>query len=111
MCDFKPGDEIQVVKVGKQSSLFISVGQIHVVREVALQRDQYGNVAAWDDGETVGVKLVGIVARKPDSIHRDALFHPALFRKVQRRDLNAWLKISVGNTDRLDKRAPAKEGV
>lgn len=106
MCDFKPGDEVQVVRVGEQSGLFISVGQIHVIRDVTVQTDQDGNLASWADGETVGVRLVGIVAHKPGSVHRDALFHPALFRKVQRRDLNAWL--ATTNTIEEPKRTPAK---
>lgn len=103
MCDFKPGDEVEVVKVGPQSGLFISVGQVHVIREVSPQRDQHGAIVSWDDGEVMGVRLVGVVAPKPNSVHKDAHFHPKLFRKVQRRDIGAWLKTAVGNTDKLDR--------
>lgn len=107
MCDFKPGDEVVVVKTGPQSGLFISVGDIHVIREVSPVHDQDGIPCPWSDGVTLGVKLVGIAAAKPDSVHRDAHFHPMLFRKVQRRDLSAWLETATDFEE--PKRAPAKE--
>lgn len=62
----------------------------------------------WGDGEVMGVKLAGVVAEKPNSVHKDAHFHPSLFRKVQRRDLSAWLKTAVGNTDKMDRSARDK---
>jgi|GEM_PF-2350412 len=107
MCDFNPGDEVVVVKVGPQSGLFISVGDTHVIREASLVHDQFGIPCPWGDGEAWGVKLVGIAAVKPNSVHRDAHFHPALFRKVQRRDLSAWLETATDFEE--PKRAPAKE--
>lgn len=109
MCDFKPGDEVEVVKVGPQSGLFISVGQMHVIREVSPTTDQSGTPLPWVDGERMGVKLAGVVAEKPNSVHKDAHFHPSLFRKVQRRDLSAWLETAATDTDRWDKpiKAPA----
>lgn len=75
--------------------------------------DGYGVAVPWDDGEVVGIKLAGIVAAKPNSIHRDAHFHPRLFRKIQRRDLSAWLQTAATDTDHLDKpiKTPARPKV
>ncbi|WBT04839.1 hypothetical protein PFY01_09245 [Brevundimonas vesicularis] len=95
MCDFKPGDEVQVIAVGPKSGRFIAVGQIHTIREVSLLVDGEGQNYANMHGETVGVKLVGIKAWKPNSVHTDGHFSPRLFRKLQRRDLSAWLKTAT----------------
>ncbi|MFN4296770.1 MAG: hypothetical protein ACK4FB_07990 [Brevundimonas sp.] len=110
-CDFKPGDEVVVVAVGEVSGCFISVGQVHVVREVSLVHDEFGNPIAFDDGEKCGVKLVGIYAQRPGSVHRDGHFHPSYFRKVQRRDLSAWLETATDYEEPKVKRAPVKERV
>lgn len=110
MCDFKPGDEVEVVKVGPQSGLFIAVGQQHTIREVSPMIDQYGRPHNWADGEALGVKLVGIKAAKPGSVHTDAHFHPSLFRKVQKRNdrltLEAFFTVPGGFEE--PKRTPAK---
>lgn len=107
MCDFKPGDEVQVIAVGSESGRFIAVGQIHTIREVSPLRDGEGRNYANIHGETVGVKLVGIKAYRPNSVHTDGHFSPSLFRKLQRRDLSAWLETATDFEEPT--RAPAVE--
>ena len=74
MCDFKPGDEVQVIAVGPQSGRFIAVGQINTIREVSPLVDGEGQNYANMHGATVGVKLVGIKAWKPNSFHTCLLY-------------------------------------
>lgn len=105
-CDFKPGDEVVVVRVGPVTKLFIAVGEHHVIREVSPLYDQYGQPYTSTQGETVGVKLEGIFAHRPGSVHRDGHFSPRQFRKVQRRDLTEWL--ATKSTIEEPKRTPAK---
>ncbi len=107
MCEFKPGDEVVCVdaKAVKRPTNLVE-GQIYTVSAVVRPMSRHRVVVdetrwlielaetEWDTG------FPGL---------RGA-YRPERFRKVQRRDLTAWLETSVGNTDKLDKRAPAKEG-
>lgn len=84
-CDFKPGDEVVCVAVGSRSGHYIVVGERYVLREVDLIRDSFGQ--PLDD--RVGVRLVGITVFKAEGF--EGKFSASLFRKVQKRDLTAWL--------------------
>lgn len=109
MCDFKPGDEVVCIRGGDWLTrapkwMFWTrsrpcdgpvQGQVYTVERVGEGTcDVYGAIR-------IGVALVGV----------PRAWHISRFRKVQRRDLSAWLKTAAKNTDRLDTRTPAKEGV
>lgn len=97
MCDFKPGDEVMCVDAGLQWGVLacpLIKGAIYTVR--GLVKTPAG------DGSRVSV-MVDV-----RSSHLTGAWSPHRFRKVQRRDLSAWLKTSIGNTDKLDKRQKVK---
>lgn len=97
--DFKPGDE--VVCVDAQHTHLpvvcpeLSEGAVYRVSDV------------WIDnsvrGREVNVGLVGVEANTTTGG-----FWAGRFRKVHRRDLSAWLKTEVKNTDHIDKRVKEK---
>lgn len=101
MCDFKPGDEVVCVDAGlrpcrsrptaRPSGLV--EGVVYTIRSVGLSRFDDVTPVIWLC-ETANARGQGYRADR--------------FRKVQRRDLSAWLKTSVGNTDKLDKRQTKK---
>lgn len=99
MCDFKPGDEVVCVDARNPhfhtDCLGLSKGAVYRVSHV------------WTDnsvpGRELNVALVGVVA-----LTTTGGFWAGRFRKVQRRDLIAWLKTSIDNTDKLDKRQKVK---
>lgn len=115
MCDFKPGDEVVCVRSdhGREGMTFIVEaicprGEIPA-EIVELCRGRYNPLP----GEVHLVRVAGLTPKpRVDPVTGTwGWGHDASrFRKVQHRDLSAWLKTSVGNTDKLDKRAPAKEG-
>lgn len=93
MCDFKPGDEVVCVDANQRDFRPVNLTEGAVYKIAFVGWHQYG----------VFVRLVGVSAScgAPG-------FYASRFRKVQRRDLAAWLKTSVGNTDKLDKRQTKK---
>ena len=111
MCDFKPGDE--VICVEGAAGRFPSLGWVCLAEGAT-----YTISAVWQAGE-VGetglrcavaiVQLVefGHLRAAPDS--PNCGFGAYRFRKVQRRDLSAWLETAATETDRWDKpiKAPA----
>lgn len=101
MCDFKPGDE--VVCVDDRPCYRGIVGPIKGHTYV---------VEGFDEsrGDGVGLIISGL-AHAYDGDGLTVGWAPSRFRKVQRRDLSAWLKTSIGDTDKLDKprRASKKE--
>lgn len=100
MCDFRVGDEVVCVGVPddflpdtprnasnpfKRNAVY-TVGRVYVF---------------------LGIQCVEIDGHpNPDHVTRG--YAAAAFRKVQRRDLTAWVNQSIGNTDKLDKRQPKK---
>lgn len=111
MYDLKPGDEVVCVWPGpwnNKHGRWFSAWLVFTNR-VPLKGVTYTvTQVATGEGGVVGVDLRECpTPKKP----KPMLWAATCFRKVQRRDLSAWLKTSVGNTDKLDKRAPAKEGV
>ncbi len=73
-CDFKVGDEVVCVDAGRRDGREVPLikNHVYVVSELA------------ETVDGIGVNVVGI------DIFPDA-FDPDRFRKVQRRDLTAWL--------------------
>lgn len=105
MCDFKPGDEVVLFRAIDYSPLVaasVSVGSVYTVRAVV-------------KGFRGGVEVPGLILIELEGADWGGFggmrgaYRPQYFRKVQRRDLSAWLETSVGNTDKLDKRQ--KKGV
>lgn len=92
MCDFRVGDEVVCVHttLGPPDDGIepCHPGETFTVRDVCADED-----GVW----------IELSHREPGQ-----LFYAGCFRKVQRRDLTAWLNQSVGNTDKLDKRQPKK---
>lgn len=88
MCDFKPGDEVVCVDDAGLNSDGPRLGGVYVAGPI--QRSRRGGlfvrVCGYPDGG------LGYYARR--------------FRKVQRRDLTAWL--ATANTIEEPKRTPAK---
>lgn len=100
MCDFKPGDEVVAVD-GKEAESewrgpLFDFSAVYVVEDVIVWRGR-----------------IGLVIAGMHSTHPTKAYGAEFFRKVQRRDLTAWLSTSVPNTDALDKpiRAPKRERV
>ena len=103
MCDLKPGDEV-VCSVAPDSAeglslwrrLFyrapVQVGRVYVVSDLKAARG------------LILIRLKGVPNVSPKH-----WFNAACFRKVQRRDLTAWL--ATKNTIEDPKRLPVKEGV
>jgi hypothetical protein len=97
-CDFKPGDEVVCVDAGPRGTrahIYLDEGQTYVVEGF--------------DGFTRNGKarlfLVGVCSHHPPE--RRASFAFDRFRKVQPRDLSAWLSTTTDFEE--PKRAPAKE--
>ncbi len=110
MCDFEPGDEVVCVKSkhGREGKIF-TVAAVRRVGDTITIRDLSTNVK-HPAIQLEELPWVETVETNDAQIRLVWGYDATAFRKVQRRDLSAWLKTAVGNTDRLDKRAPAKEG-
>jgi len=106
MCDFKPGDEVVcIARLERVRAPFwkfwtrydrypVPFGQAPLVVTAVT----FGTSDSMPElGEIAWIKVQG----NANWLQADR------FRKVQRRDLSAWLKTSVVNTDRLDKRQKA----
>lgn len=93
MCDFKPGDEVVCVYQGPWIDL-----------DTGLVTDgpPFGEVCLVD-GVEIDKGRAGLFLRG----HGSESYVARLFRKVQRRDLSAWLETAAKNTDALDKPRPA----
>lgn len=103
MCDFKPGDEVVCVDAappvcGWPDGPRPILGQVYVVLGYDHGPDPVGNFGLLIQGLAHDVcPIEGVIG-----------WRHTRFRKVQSRDLSAWLKTSVGNTDKLDKRQTKK---
>jgi len=107
MCGFKPGDEVVCVDVMPKPGTAVTglvKGAVYTVSRIGPSENR-------DYRHEITVFLVETRNDAGGAFPFDTGYRPSRFRKVQRRDLSAWLKASVGNTDKLDKRAPVKEGV
>lgn len=104
MCDFKPGDEVVCIGDGewicdtvpwwrfwRRKATGPRVGVVYVIAAIEACK------------KAVGLRLVGVKNPGPTG-----WWDAADFRKIQRRDLGEWLKTSISNTDRLDKRQTKK---
>lgn len=103
MTGFKPGDEVVcIAKVTRRRApkwMFWKryeraatpfKDQILMVEDVT-----FGSSSDFPEiGEVEWIKIRG---------HRGVFFNARCFRKVHRRDLGAWLKTAVCNTDHLDR--------
>lgn len=98
MCGFKPGDEVMCVQVFSPGEDECREGEVYIVDEVFVVKGSNLPAVILRGVENEGVRLNGRAWRGRAA---------SRFRKVQRRDLSAWLKTSVGNTDKLDKRQKA----
>jgi hypothetical protein len=112
-CDFKPGDEVVCVSKGEHPDWrFLTVGGVYTVSRVYPPVPECG-CDEW------GIDLAEVPVSDPLEFDGNGQFWMAQgflatrFRKVQRRDLTAWLSTSVGNTDKLDRplKAPKRERV
>jgi len=84
MCDFKPGDEVVCVQdesVHWNISSGLTVGAIYTVADVFEDKVGYDQFR-----RDIGIRLVEVA---PPG--RFSGFKASWFRKVQRRDLSAWL--------------------
>lgn len=104
MCDFKPGDEVvlfRAIDYAPNVAASVTVGSTYTVRAVV-------------PGVRHGAEVPGLVVIELEEADWGGFggmrgaYRPQYFRKVQRRDLSAWLKTSIGNTDKLDKRQTRK---
>lgn len=102
MCDFKPGDEVVCIQMDCAPEM---TGQVFVVEIFAKAGET--PLGAWCALDGPGVQLVGV--HTDDGPHNGMWGWDATrFRKVQRRDLGAWLKTATKNTDKIDKSAREK---
>lgn len=100
MCDFKPGDDAVCIYMGPWRR--IGTG------ETCEGGPRYGEVC-----RVVGLEVAhGQVGLFLDG-QGDESYASHLFRKVQRRDLSAWLETAATDTDHLDKpiKTPARPKV
>lgn len=113
MCDFKPGDEVICVRGGSGS--YPDLGRVEIV-----QGRTYTVEAVWFPGD-MGPTGLRIGAKPKVQLAEfgllisgsNANFDADRFRKVRRRDLNAWLETAAADTDHLDKpiKRPARPQV
>lgn len=105
MCDFKPGDEVVCVDASASRWTIegfappLSEGATYVVADVFDVR----NLISGTPSGQIGVSLVGLAWSVKGIC---GAWSPTRFRKVQRRDLSAWL--ATTNTIEEPKRTPTK---
>lgn len=107
MCDFKPGDEVVCIAMQCAPEM---VGNVYIVEVFARPGEK--PPGAWCRLDAPGVQLVGV--KTDDGPHTGLWGWDAnCFRKVQRRDLGAWLQTAATDTDHLDKpiKTPARPEV
>lgn len=109
MCDFKPGDEVVCVEGAAGSFpelgwVCIAEGATYTVAEVWREGEIGETGLAIPAGGMVQLVEIGHVRSG-----NHCGFRATRFRKVQRRDLSAWLETVAADTDHLDKpiKAPA----
>lgn len=108
MCDFKPGDEVVCIEnEGWDWSYFEmtvpEIGQVYTIQAVRPEEE-----TAECPDEPLSLALIIVELPNPRGSY------PAqCFRKVQRRDLSAWLQTAATDTDHLDKpiKTPARPQV
>jgi hypothetical protein len=110
-CDLKPGDDVTLCKrtawtetaprwmfwrkrVPSKGAGPV-FGEVYKVADVGIAR---AAKLDWLDEDLVVIRVEGF----------SDWFSHINFRKVQRRDIGAWLKTAVGNTDKHDKSARDK---
>lgn len=112
MCDFKPGDEVVCVNAGpvrapgcKEHGLSVPLvkNRVYVIDRVFWRESRLGTVKAW--AVTLTDQATYMSTLKDGSPNGFGAYR---FRKVQRRDLGAWLKTATKNTDKIDKSAREK---
>lgn len=111
MCDFKPGDEVTLDRVVRWTQRAPSWmfwtrwrhGMPGPIFGVVYTVDALGVCPAERLPDPEKGDLVVLKLREIEGWHSHRRF-----RKVQRRDLTAWLKTAIGNTDKLDKRQTKK---
>lgn len=109
MCDFKPGDEVICI-IGEVSvaQARLEEGRVYTVADIV--------PLTWANGKTdpndIRIQLVE-ATWDTGYPHIPGAYHPRRFRKVQPRDLSAWLKTAVTDTDHLNKpiKTPARPKV
>ena len=100
MCDFKPGDEVVCVNASLldakrgEEMVMLTVGRIYTVSTVRIAKGEPHVTLAEQENFWVAAGF-------------DFGFRARRFRKVQRRDLTAWL--ATENTIEEPRRAPAKK--
>lgn len=113
MCDFKPGDEVICVDGGQRQ--FPDVGLVSLVEGATYTIASFqaeGEVG--DTGLVIGrggcVQIVELGYLRSGE---HCGFRATRFRKVQRRDLSAWLETAATDTDHLDRpiKTPARPKV
>lgn len=83
MCEFKPGDEVVCVRSDHNSPCLTHKGCVYVVSGIVKARKRYAlALHGVDNGAPFGPPY--FYGHNPDR-----------FRKVQRRDLTAWLKTAT----------------
>lgn len=109
MCDFKPGDEVVCI-IGEVSvaQARLEEGRVYTIADIV--------PLTWANGKTDPNYLrIQLVEATWDTgyPHIPGAYHPRRFRKIQRRDLSAWLQTAATNTDHLDKpiKTPARPKV
>ena len=109
MCGFKPGDEVVCVNDQYVHGLCRGIvkGEVYTIRAVV--RPVNGRNIVVDHARWL-VELEE-VTWDTGCPHIRGAYRPERFRKVQRRDISAWLETAAKDTDHLDRRAPAKEPV
>lgn len=99
MCEFKPGDEVAVVEGCLDEPILLVVGAVHTVMDVKDFGDQCG--------PRVFLHGVDNGSEWPEDGRLWFGFDPGKFRKVQRRDLSAWLKTATKFEEPKRKKANA----
>lgn len=112
MCDFKPGDE--VVCVDAVASKFTRLGYAPpLVEGQTYEISDIFEVRTALSGKLSGQIGVALAGLEWGVNGVRGAWTPSRFRKVQRRDLSAWLETAATDTDHLDKpiKTPARPKV
>lgn len=106
MCEFKPGDEVVCVDAGPvRPGEIQALGHGDSVPAIAGQIYTVKGFGVWP-GDWV-TPVVYLVEIKNDDRGDDMGFLPRRFRKVQRRDLSAWLNTATKFEEPKRKKANA----
>lgn len=107
MCDFKPGDEVVcIARLTRERAPAWKFWTRYDRRPVPFGSEAL-IVTATTFGESESMPELGEIAWVKIQGH-SPWFDASRFRKIQRRDLSAWLKTAVGNTEKHDRSAREK---